>query len=69
MCRMTLGTYLAAKQTPSTHASRDGKRAGSAGIRRITMNSSFLTYVRRSNGDPSARKVRLTPAVVEALRA
>jgi hypothetical protein len=32
------------------------------------MNSSFLTYVRRSNGDPSARRVRLTPAVVAALR-
>jgi hypothetical protein len=32
------------------------------------MTSEFLTYVRRSNGDPSARRVRLTPAVVAALR-
>jgi hypothetical protein len=32
------------------------------------MNSAFLTYIRRSNGDPSARQVRLTPGVVAALR-
>jgi hypothetical protein len=31
------------------------------------MNSTFLTYIRRSNGDPTARAVRLTPAVVAAL--
>jgi hypothetical protein len=32
------------------------------------MSSTFLTYVRRSNGDPTARRVRLTPDVVTALR-
>lgn len=32
------------------------------------MSSTFLTYIRRSNGDPTARKVRLTPAVIAALR-
>jgi hypothetical protein len=32
------------------------------------MSSNFLSYVRRSNGDITARQVRLTPAVVAALR-
>jgi hypothetical protein len=36
--------------------------------RRVPMNSEFLTYIRRSNGDSTGRRVRLTPEVVAALR-